>query len=384
MKILVVSTSSGSRGGGELSLLYLGKALSERGNEVSLWVSGHPRMDELAEAFARFGAVIRSDYTNTYDRRGRSIRSYLDGRTARRVAREWRKLAPDVVHLNKQNLEDGLDLCEALRRSGLPGLAMIHITQTAGYLKAALAWPRDFVSRRALRSFPGLLVTTPGARQRDLAEFVGSGDRTRCIHNGVPIPDAASQAAWRVAARGEHHYADNDFLFVAVGRMVPQKRPLLFLQTAEKIHRRMPEARFLWVGDGDLTGEWDAWVADRQLGAIIRRLPWQTSVPRLLSAADAFMHVADFEGLAFAILEALASGLPCAITANLLDEMPFLNAENSIAIEPDEDWIEALRDPARLKRIGQAARLLAETQFSYGRMAAEYEALYEESRRLLA
>ena len=384
MKILIASTSSGSRGGGELSLLYLGQALKDRGNDVTLWVSRHPRMDELAEAFSRIGAVVRSDYTNTYDLRGRSIRSYLDGRTARRVAREWRELSPDVVHLNKQNLEDGLDLCEALRLSGLPGLAMIHITQTATYLKAALAWPRDFVSRRALQNFPGLLVTTPGARQRDLIEFVGAAKRTRCIHNGVPIPDAASQAEWRSATRGELQYAESDLLFVAVGRMVPQKRPLLFLEIAEKIHRRLPEARFLWVGDGSLGDAWDAWVADRGLGAVIRRLPWQTSVPRLLSAADIFMHVADFEGLAFAILEALASGLPCAITPNLLAEMAFLNPENSIAIGPDDDWIDALRDPARLKRIGRAARLLAETHFSYARMAADYEALYEESRRLRA
>src|ERR1700728_4857721 len=140
---------------------------------------------------------------------------------------------------------------------------------------------------------------------------------------------------------------------MAVGRMVPQKRPLLFLQIAETIHRRLPEARFLWGGDGGLSGEWDAWVAERRLVAVIRRLPWQTSVPRLLSAADVFVHVADFEGLAFAILEALASGLPCAITPNLLDEMTFLNAENSIAIGPDDAWIDALRDSPRLKRIGK-------------------------------
>jgi glycosyltransferase involved in cell wall biosynthesis len=200
----------------------------------------------------------------------------------------------------------------------------------------------------------------------------------------VPIPDAAAQAEWRSATRGELQYAESDLLFVAVGRMVPQKRPLLFLEIAEKIHRRRPEARFLWVGDGSLGDAWDAWVADRGLGAVIRRLPWQTSVPRLLSAADVFMHVADFEGLAFAILEALASGLPCAITPNLLAEMAFLNPENSIAIGPDDDWIDTLHDPARLKRIGRAARLLAETQFSYARMAADYEALYEESRRLRA
>jgi len=85
MKILLVSTSSGSRGGGELGLLYLGQALAARGHEVALWVSDHSRMDELAAGFAPFARVHRAAYLNTYDRRGRSIASYLDGATARRV-----------------------------------------------------------------------------------------------------------------------------------------------------------------------------------------------------------------------------------------------------------------------------------------------------------
>src|SRR5678815_2084011 len=115
MKILLASTSSGSRGGGELALLYLGRALVARGHEVTLWASTHPRMDELTTQFAEFGSVRRSPYVNTYDRRGRSLSCYFDKATALRVGEEWKALAPDIVHLNKQNLEDGLDLLAAAR-----------------------------------------------------------------------------------------------------------------------------------------------------------------------------------------------------------------------------------------------------------------------------
>ncbi len=114
----------------------------------------------------------------------------------------------------------------------------------------------------------------------------------------------------------------------------------------------------------------------RNLGDVIRRLPWRSDVPRLLASADVFIHVAEFEGLAFAILEALAAGLPCAITPNLLAEMPFLDTRNSIAIQ--DEWIDALRDRDRLREIGKAARRLAEEQFSFARMAADYETLYHE------
>ena len=376
MKVLIVSTSSGSRGGGELCLLYLGRALASRGHEVTLWASEHARMDELANAFAAFGKVGRASYTNTYDRRGRSLASYFDGATARRVAEHWRSLAPDVIHLNKQNLEDGLDLVEAARLAHIPCVAMIHITQSASYLRAALAGPRDFVSRRALRRFPGLLVTTPGSRERDLAGFIGDASRVRAVSNGVPMSAIGRQRAER---RSELGIADDELLFVAVGRMMPQKRPLLFLDLAGDILRELPTAKFLWIGDGDLSSEWDARVAAKALGDKVRRLPWQTDAPAFLAAADVFLHVAEFEGLAFAILEALAAGLPCAITPNLLAEMPFLNSSNSVAIGEGLGWLAPLRDARQRAAVGRAAREIAERQFSFEAMAENYEAIYGEA-----
>ena len=379
MKILLASSSSGSRGGGELYLVYLGRALAQRGHAITLWASAHPRMDELANTFSGFGEVLRSDYENTYDQRGRSLASYLNFGASRKVAAVWRAAEPDFIHLNKQNLEDGLDLLRAARLSGVPNLATIHLSQSARYLRAKLAWPRDFVARRALRRYPGLLVTVLENRQRDLADFLGDSPRIRMIPNGVPLFDLTRRAAGRAAKRAELGFAESEQLFIAVGRMMPQKRPLLFLEKARQILQTLPEAKFLWVGDGALSGEWDARVAAKGLGHSIRRLPWHNDVQSLLLAADVFMHVADFEGLPLAILEAMSAGLPCAITDNLLGEMPFMTAENSIAIGADESWIAQLREPALLRARGAAARRLAEEKFSFGKMAESYEALYRET-----
>ncbi len=60
MKILLVSSSSGSRGGGEVFLLYLGRALAQRGHRVVLWASDDSGMDELSNSFTSVGEVIRS------------------------------------------------------------------------------------------------------------------------------------------------------------------------------------------------------------------------------------------------------------------------------------------------------------------------------------
>lgn len=381
MKILLASSSSGSRGGGELYLLGLARALLQRGHSVVLWASSHPRMDELANSFSAFGQVKRSSYRNTYDRRTRSVGSYLSFLTSARVAREWQKLGVDFVHLNKQNLEDGLDLVRAATWSRIPNLCLIHITQSARYLEGRFPGVRDFIARRVLRSYPGLLVTVLDGRRRDLLDFIGPTPRVRVVPTGVPMLDLSQRDTVRKAKRAELGYDAAAILIVAVGRMVAQKRPLDFLREAERIYRKVPRARFLWVGDGPLTEEWDREVASRGLRGVIKRVPWQADVPAFLFAADCFMHVAQFEGLPLAVLEALAGGLPCIISKNLLSEMTFLNSKNSIAIEDEDQWMSVLESPERLQEIGRAARALVESEFSFAKMAEAYELLYEFSSR---
>ncbi len=381
MKVLLVSSSSGSRGGGELYLLCLARALCQRGHSVILWASSHSRMDELANSFSAFGPVIRSTYRNTYDRRTRSLGSCCAYITSTRVAREWRKLNVDFIHLNKQNLEDGLDLLRAVTWSGVPNLCMIHITQSTRYLKGQFSWVRDAIARRALLAYSGLLVTVPESRRRDLLDFIGPTPRVRVVPTGVPLSDLSRRDIVRKAKRAELGYDDAAILIVAVGRMVDQKRPREFLHQAERIYRKIPRARFLWIGDGPLTDEWDRWVSSRGLHGVVNRVTWQADVPAFLFAADAFMHVAEYEGLPLALLEALAAALPCIVSHNMATELTFLNSENSIAIGESDRWMQVLSEPDEMNKLGRAARALAESDFSFSRMGEEYELLYEFSSR---
>jgi glycosyltransferase involved in cell wall biosynthesis len=379
VKILLVSSSSGSRGGGELYLLYLGRALADREHMPILWASSHPRMDELANGFAAIGQVERCDYPNTYDRRLRSLGAYFDTKTTDRALQSWERIGADVIHLNKQNLEDGLDLLRALRAIGTPSLCTIHLTQSARYLKAVLAVARDAISRRALHSYAGLLVTVLENRRSDLATFIGDSPRIRVVPNGVPLFDLSLRESARSAKRRELGIDDYQPLIVAVGRLVPQKRPLTFLDQAARILVTEPNARFVWVGDGHLVDDWDKTIRELGLAHAVHRIGWQMDVTPFLFAADLFLHVAEFEGLPLAILEAMSAALPCAISKNLLHEMPFFDEQSAIAVDDGAAWARILGDNGRLKAIGRRARELAEQHFSFGAMAASYEGLYREA-----
>jgi glycosyltransferase involved in cell wall biosynthesis len=376
MNILLVSSSSGSRGGGELYLLYLGRALAKRGHKVTLWASAHSRMDELSNSFSSFGDVIRSPYINTYDHTARSLSTCFNLPTSRSIAAEWRERKPDIIHINKQNLEDGLDLLRAANQSGIPSLCTIHLTQSANYLGARFSAVRDIVSRKALKSYEGPLVTVLDSRKKDLADFLGDKRDISVIPNGVPLFDLAKLRSLRRIKRGELHLDTGNFLILALGRMVQQKRPMLFLELAEKIHTAIPQARFSWVGDGELGVEWDTWVSTRDLGHVIRRVSWQPDVQPFLFAADVFLHVAEYEGLPLALLEAMSAGLPCAVKENLYAEMSFLDATNSIAVGDDDAWIKTLTDLGTLSKLGAAARKVVEEKFTHSHMAIAYEPLY--------
>ncbi len=378
MKILLVSSGSGSRGGGEIFLNYLGQGLADRGHQISVWMPQHPRMDELAGKCARFGAVVRADYRNTYDHRTRSLATCRNRGTSQRVAREWHALRPDVVHINKQNLEDGLDLLRGVRKSGLPSVCTIHLTQTAVYLKAVQAGLRDWLSRRALRRYPGVLVAVQEARRKSLHEFLGGRVRTQTIFNGVPLVDLGGLRTVRQAKRRELGLKDEDFLVLGLGRLVEQKRPFLFLKTAKELRPRLPRATFLWVGDGPLVGSWNEWLAREGLAGVISCMGWQEDALPFLAASDLLLHVAEYEGLPLAIIEAMAAGVPCAVTRNFASEIPLFDENTVLFADDPRRLAERLHNRAALEAIANRARWLVEGQLSMQAMLDSYERLYVE------
>ena len=155
------------------------------------------------------------------------------------------------------------------------------------------------------------------SRRCVLSEFLAGRVPTKTIFNGVPSVDAVALRPVREAKRQELGLSDTDYLVLGLGRLVEQKRPLLFLRMAKELHERLPATKFLWVGDGELAEEWRRAVAREKLEGVIYCAGWQIDVLPYLLASDLLLHVAEFEGLPFAVIEAMAAGLTCAVTKDL-------------------------------------------------------------------
>jgi glycosyltransferase involved in cell wall biosynthesis len=338
-------------------------------------------MDELEKLFKPLGRVVRYHFTNTYDYRLRSAKHLIEpSRHSRRIAEEWKKIAPDVVHINKQNLEDGLDLLEAANGSEIPAVATIHMTQSARYLGAVLAGIRDFTSHRFLCRFAGKLVTVSENRKIDLQNFLLRHKPVTNIDNGICVKSSSEIATRRKAMRSRLKISDSACVIVSVGRLNKQKRPELFFQLAGTIGQREPAVHFIWVGDGMLRREMESLIDDRGVRNVMIT-GWTDQVIDYLAAADVYVHTADYEGLPFSLLEAMGVGLPCFVRASLMKDLPFQFDAEIKELNSAQNFITQLKDEDTLKKMGQAARQRVKDDYSVELMAEKYEQVYRSCLR---
>ena len=125
------------------------------------------------------------------------------------------------------------------------------------------------------------------------------------IENGVNLekfnPDGSHKNL-----RQEFGFSDSDFVVGFIARCTKQKNPLIFLSALEKAHIANPSVKGLFVGEGDMDEEVDAYIQQHQMSGYLYRSPFRTDVPDLLHSIDVYCLPSLWEGLSIALLEAMA------------------------------------------------------------------------------
>jgi glycosyltransferase involved in cell wall biosynthesis len=110
---------------------------------------------------------------------------------------------------------------------------------------------------------------------------------------------------------------DGELRVVSVGRLDPEKNPLLLLDVIDALRRRDERWRLAVVGDGSLAEELARAVRDRGLGEHVELLGAVANGPALWEEyrrSVAFLHVSLTEGLPQVLFEAHAAGIPIVAT----------------------------------------------------------------------
>lgn len=178
--------------------------------------------------------------------------------------------------------------------------------------------------------------------------------------------------------------AHADPVFLAVGRFVDKKGPLLTLLAFNQVLAEVPEARLVMIGDGPLLD------ASRQLARAskithtveFRGVQSHSSVIAAMQQARAFVQHSlrpgdgDSEGTPVAVLEASTSGLPVVSTRHGGIPDVVIDGDTGLLVdELDVDgmaqaMIRLVRDPELAARMGQAGRKRIEEHFSMQRSIA--------------
>lgn len=114
----------------------------------------------------------------------------------------------------------------------------------------------------------------------------------------------------RQQVRQELGLSQNSKLLLTVGRLDPQKGYETIIPVIKPIVEQFPDVRFVWVGEGQqrellMQKLQECGVADKVL-----LLGFRKDVSKLLTTADLFVFPSLYEGLPFALIEAIAHKLP--------------------------------------------------------------------------
>lgn len=353
-------------GGAEMGVVRLIRGLSDAGLRHSIAILGADR-SLLEESHADIPCHAL----------GIRRRSYAAFWT---LAQLFRRERVDIAHVN--NLAPWADTALAARLAGCRCIETFHGVEQ-GLLRFSA--PRKLLlgSARLLTE----RITAVADEAADLlAALTGTPRETiAVIANGIDTAAFAPAGSTEVkgALRRAKGLPEHGLLFGCVAALRPVKNHRgLLCAFARALQATAVPAALVLVGDGALAGELRELAAALGIGDQVHFLGRRADVAELLPCFDAFVLNSDTEGLSYAVLEAMASGLPLigtAVGANV--RLVTAERQGLLVAAGDDAALTAalsrvLTDPALLERMGREARRLVETHYGMSAMLERYHDLY--------
>jgi glycosyltransferase involved in cell wall biosynthesis len=197
-------------------------------------------------------------------------------------------------------------------------------------------------------------------------------DRIDTVHDGVNLGHIDAQPV--VDAHGAFWLPTGAPIVGNVAALAPHKGQKHLVAAAARVVRKVPDARFLIVGGGELRDSLERQVKDLGLSHHVFLTGFRNDVLGLVKSFDLFVMSSVTEGLGSAVLEAMAcgravvatraGGIPEAVDDGVTGILTAPHDEAAMA----EAVVALLEDPARRDRFGRAGRARVETAFSVDQM----------------
>jgi L-malate glycosyltransferase len=207
-------------------------------------------------------------------------------------------------------------------------------------------------------------------------------ERVAMVRNGIDLARFDSLAAQPL----QGPLPEGGPLVALVGNLWPVKGHRILVEAAALLHRRLPQAKIVCVGEGPERTFLERRIAELGLSDSVFLLGHRLDVPALLTRAQAAVLCSSAEGLSNAIIEAMTARLPVVATDVGGNSELVRPGENGWLVpygDPDalaSALFEALSDAERARRMGRRGRERVEAELTLERMRETHEDLY---RRVL-
>ena len=287
------------------------------------------------------------------------------------------RFQPDIIHAHEL-LSPTTTALLAKLIWGVPVLAKVLRGGTLGDLAVLAQKPLGKLRWSLQQRYVNYFLVITREIDRELEASGISGERRFFLPNGVDIehfvPAAAHKKSW---LRKELDIAQGP-CGIFVGRLSPEKRVDLLLETWPQVRARHPRATLLILGNGPQKSVLESAAPPGV------RFPGQVKdVAPYLRAADVFLLPSQTEGLSNALLEAMASGL-AVIATSVGGAADLINHQgNGWLIKPDngqdlsEAVIELIENQGMCQTMGRAARKTITSGYALPRIADRLVDLYQ-------
>jgi glycosyltransferase involved in cell wall biosynthesis len=376
MNILhVISSMSQEAGGPPGVCAGLARALTARGHAVAIATIDEPGRSRLPLPDAIPVHAFPADNPGGYAS-SKSLAAWL--------ARETKRF--DLVHLHAVWQFPTYAAARAAYAARVPYVVMPHGMLDTYSVTHRSAWKKKLywlLRERRVAARAAALHCLNRAEIRRAVPWVRRFPKF-VVPNGIAQAELDGLPA-RGAFRAAHPEIGDRPVALFLSRLHPKKGLDRLIPAWTDVAAKMPDACLViaGTGDADYVAALDRLIASNNLtGQVLRvgqlqgRDKWQALVD-----ADVFVLPSHQEGFSMAITEALGAGRPCVITEECnFDEVR--DAACGVVI-PDGDMpaftratIDLLADAPTRHGIGETARTLVRTRFTWEKIAAGLEQVY--------
>jgi glycosyltransferase involved in cell wall biosynthesis len=212
--------------------------------------------------------------------------------------------------------------------------------------------------------------------------------KIQVIHNGVDI-NKFKPAADKRKVKAELGFNPDDLAIVSVGRLYARKGLFTLIESMPAVTKRFPNAKFIISGKGQ-NDEMNKLIAHSEKLGVKDNIVFtgyypDKKLPKLYQAADIFAFSTFYEHHPFAVLEALATGLPVVTTTVGGIPETIESGKNGFLVEPfnpeqfSNRLLYLLEHPVEAEEMGTKARKTVEQQLDWRIVVKDAMKVYDQA-----